>query len=109
MAVITYTDERGFKWALDVPPDCPVSEYSKGILLGPPMLEGLDITERQCKELNHFLVDNGFIYYTDVQGHRSEILGFITRLVGDSRRGKNLMTQLLVLYLQEEYPEKFEQ
>ena len=53
-----YTDEKGFKWVVIVPPNTLPENYSSGAIAGPPDLSELGLVAADLKKLHNGLVDS---------------------------------------------------
>jgi len=97
---VNYKLENGSIQIKEVPDEASPEQYKYGILIGPPDLSGLSLTNRQIKQLSSELALKGFGDYSDTQGRRSELLDIIRTVL--NKRDKNLLKQILEIY-QAEY------
>jgi hypothetical protein len=59
MRVVDYTDERGRKYSVKLPPGAPDSEAEKGIPIGPPdVVDALGLPEPMATEIHNKLFEH---------------------------------------------------
>lgn len=107
---IIYTNEEGYKQVRIVPQNTATSDYYMGVLVGPPdllALSRLGLSQKQIKELNNRLAEEGLVDYASIKGRRSDMLKVI-RLVVEADRVRAVRDTLYRLYQMDAYPENFE-
>ncbi len=97
---VNYKLDNGSIQIREVPDEASPEQYKYGIVIGPPDLSGLSLTNKQIKQLSSELALRGFGDYSDTQGRRSELLDVIRTVVG--RRDKIVLKHILEIY-QAEY------
>lgn len=75
MREVTYTDERGRQWLVQIPDRAPDSDASMGIVVGPPSLESLELPEEFEIRLHNALYARNLFREGDVRRRRPEVVG----------------------------------
>jgi hypothetical protein len=76
MRTVITTDNRGRKTVFLVRDTDPDSAAGRGIPIGPPDFDGLDLEEVK-KELNNQLVETGILTWLDVQKNPTALSGAV--------------------------------
>lgn len=66
MRQTTYTDQDGLTYTVELPDGVEDSEAARGILIGPPDVRDLNLSDALAKRLHNQLVARGLFTYTDV-------------------------------------------
>ena len=93
---VNYVSENGLPQIREVPDGADPKTYKYGILIGPPDLSDLSLSNKQIRELTKELVKLDIGDYNDTRGRRNEILDALKRVVG--RKDKELLRQVLTIY-----------
>ena len=73
-----YTDEEGFSWRVLIPRH-EIEHPERGIVIGPPSLEGIGLSEDVRKELHNQLWARGIITKEDIRGRHLDITAALQR------------------------------
>lgn len=73
MRQVTYTDTDGRKWQRLLPDSAPDSDARKGVPLGPPSLEPLNLEHDFEVRLHNALFNRGLITADDVRLRPNEV------------------------------------
>lgn len=99
---VDYTDKRGWKQLREVPDGLlTTDDYGKGILIGPPDISSLPLSDERQRLLNNLLCEAGMYDYTGIKGRRRELLDIIQRVNGS--RDMELLKQILAIYQHQFY------
>lgn len=99
---VDYTDKRGWKQLREVPNGLlTTDDYSKGILIGPPDLSSLPLSDKQQRLLNNLLFGAGMYEYPNIKSRRRELLDMIYHISGG--RDTELLKQIIALYQHQFY------
>ncbi len=74
MKTVTYTDEEGRNWVVQLPDDVPDSDARTGIPLGPPSLEDLSLPESISVVLHNELSRRRLFTSSDIKRRRAEVI-----------------------------------
>lgn len=104
MSRVIYTTKEGFQEIREVPNGLSISDYDKGITIGPPDLRELGylfkLEQDILIKLNHALVREGFIQWPDLSGQRHKLTRIVAGIVADSVLQRNLKYRILMIYQQ---------
>lgn len=68
-----FTDETGRRWAVEIPEGVPLSEASRGIVVGPPDTSGLGLPEAVAVRLHNELCDRELYTLRDVRRNHGSL------------------------------------
>lgn len=74
MRRLTYEDNKGRKFLVEVPDNAPDSHAKMGVRVGPPDLSSLDLPVKMEVALNNQLFDRGLITRNDIRFRMQELL-----------------------------------
>lgn len=80
MRQVTYTSSDGRKYEVLIPENAPDTDASKGIVIGPPVLQ-LDLPDTLSVELHNQLHARGLLTLDDVRHHRQEVYNALMRVL----------------------------
>lgn len=104
MAVVKYTNTKGYKQYREVPDNTDESDFGKGILIGPPDLSSVPLSEFKRRQLNNILFSMGLLTYKQLSGNRGRL---VTELVKDFKMSKKdaalIRNWIVSIYQNEEY------
>lgn len=98
MRRISYEDEKGRFWMVELPDNVPDSDASMGLPIGPPPLESLGLPEDIEVELHNQLFHRGLLTTKDLSRRRGEIISALMHSLGVTGRA--------ILALYQNPPEK---
>lgn len=76
MKVITYTDERGRNYQVELPREAPDSDVHMGIFLGPPdVVDSLELPEPFATDLHNQLHRRGIMTLDDIKKNPNGLEG----------------------------------
>jgi len=93
MRRVSYEDEKGRMWMVDLPENVPDSDASMGLHVGPPPLESLGLPEDIEIELHNQLFHRGLLTARDLKKRRGEIISALIHSLGVTGRA------IIALYL----------
>lgn len=100
---VIYTDSQGWREFRKVPSDLHPSEYNRGILLGPPDLSELNLSEEDTLALSNALVDAGYMNYKSLAGKRRDLLRIAQSILGISEKEAAVLRLKLIALYQRDY------
>lgn len=81
MRDVTYVDSIGRKFLSRIPDDSKDSDAQYGIIVGPPLLDGIGLPVQLEISLHNELFNRGIFTLNDAKRRRSEIVSALSRVL----------------------------
>lgn len=102
--VVVYTTNQGWLEFRKVPHNLHPADYYKGLLVGPPDLTSLGLSEEDTLALNNALVGAGYADYKSLAGRRLNLLRLVESTLGISEEeAVKIRLQIIGLYQKDYY------
>lgn len=101
--VVVYTTSSGWLEFRKVPHDLHPADYCKGLLVGPPDLTELGLSEEDTLTLNNALVSAGYADYKSLAGRRLDLLRTVKSVLGISDEDASKIRLKIIGLYQKDY------
>lgn len=103
--IVIYTNSDGWKEFRKIPQNLHPADYHKGLLVGPPDINELKLSDKDALALNNALVDAGYVNYKSLVGRRLNLLRLVKSTLGisDEKKALKLRLKLIGLYQKDYY------